>query len=122
MHIQLETRDTNSIKSYDDTQIQINATIFNSSLIVSKQEIISDLKINAIQELDQNFINLVLPLNPEIIIVGHSSLGHYVPTPIAAQLSQLKIGIECMSIGAACRTFNILLAEDRAVIAAFIFV
>ena len=36
-------------------------------------------------------------------------------------LSQQRIGIECMSIGAACRTYNILLSEHRAVVAGFIF-
>ncbi|HAU0934786.1 TPA: hypothetical protein JBH70_12550, partial [Legionella pneumophila] len=55
------------------------------------------------------------------IIIGHLQTGKTLPVTLISQLSQKRIGIECMSIGAACRTYNVLLSEHRAVVAGFIF-
>ena len=41
--------------------------------------------------------------------------------PVMHYLSKQRIGIECMSIGAASRTFNVLLGEGRRVVAGIIF-
>lgn len=120
MHINLEATDKHAVQSYSDNQIQINSIIYENSLIVSKQEIISDLTIKNIQDIDDQYIDLILKLKPEIIIIGHNNPGKFPPMPIITHLSQKRIGIECMSIGAACRTYNVLLSELRAVVAGFI--
>lgn len=120
MHINLEATEQNAVQAYSDTQIQINSIIYENSLIVSKEEIITDLAIKNIQEIDEQYLNLLIKLSPELIIIGHKNLGKFPPMEIISQLSQRRIGIECMSIGAACRTYNVLLSEYRAVIAGFI--
>jgi uncharacterized protein len=121
MHINLEATEQHAVQTYSDTKIQINSIIYVSSLIVSKEEIITDLAIKNIQEIDDQYFDLLIDLNPEIIVIGHKNTGTFPPFKIVSQLSQRRIGIECMSIGAACRTYNVLLSENRAVIAGFIF-
>lgn len=61
-----------------------------------------------------------MQVKPEIIIIGHENPGKFPPMEFMSHLSQLQIGMECMSIGAACRTYNVLLSENRAVVAGFI--
>lgn len=60
------------------------------------------------------------PNRPEVLLVGTGShqvmLGHDVVGP----LLRAGVGVECMSTGAAARTYNILMAEGRRVIAALI--
>lgn len=114
MHISLETPDQHSIQTYSDSQIQINSLLYTQSLIVSKQEVLTDITIRSIQGINETYMEQLLKHKPELIIIGHKE--HCLP-PIQriAQLSQQGIGIEFMSIGAACRTYNILLSELRAV-------
>lgn len=121
MHINLEAADNNAVQAYTEHQIQINSIIYERSLIVSKEEIISDLTILSIQEINEHYLQQIMSFHPEVIIIGHEQSGKFPPMSIISQLSQQRIGIECMSIGAACRTYNVLLSEERAVVAGFIF-
>ena len=120
MQINLEDAEQHAVQAYSDTKIQINSIVYESSLIVSGKEIITNLTIKSIVELDDQYIGLLTKYDPEIIIIGHNETGKFPPYSIVSKLSQLKIGIECMSMGAACRTYNVLLGEHRAVIAGFI--
>jgi uncharacterized protein len=121
MHIHLEAAENNAIQAYSDHQIQINSVTYEQSLIVSKEEIITELAIKNIQDMDEAYLQQLLQLKPEVIIIGHENTGKFPPMSIINQLAQHRIGLECMSIGAACRTYNVLLSEDRSVVAGFIF-
>ncbi len=57
-----------------------------------------------------------------VMLLGTGSQPATVDKDLRAELRGLGIGLEVMGTGAACRTFNVLLAEDRAVIAALIAV
>lgn len=121
MHINLEASTHNTIQAYQDNQIQINSIIYTGSLIVSAQEIISDLAIKQIQDMDEHYLNLLIQFNPEVVLIGHNQMGKFPPPSIISRLSEQRIGVECMSLGSACRTFNVLLSEYRKVVAGFIF-
>ncbi|GAA2866884.1 uncharacterized protein GGQ99_001366 [Aminobacter niigataensis] len=58
----------------------------------------------------------------EILLVGMGKELRRLPERLRAALKQAKISADPMSTGAAVRTYNVLLAEDRAVAAAFIAV
>ncbi|MBA2648480.1 MAG: Mth938-like domain-containing protein [Legionella sp.] len=120
MHINLEVSEANSIQAYSDRSIKINSISYEESLIVSREEIISDLTIKKIQDIDMPFLELIMGLNPEVIIIGHTQTGCFPPIEIIQYLTNKGIGIECMSIGAACRTYNVLLSEGRSVVVGFI--
>jgi uncharacterized protein len=56
----------------------------------------------------------------EVILLGLGRRGAPVAPALRAALKAQGIGIEAMDTGAACRTFNVLLAEDRLVAAALL--
>jgi uncharacterized protein len=58
----------------------------------------------------------------EILLVGSGSELKPIPKPLKAALRAAGIAADPMSTGAAVRTFNVLLAEDRAVAAALVAV
>lgn len=121
MQITLEKQEQHAVQAYSSTQIQINAVLYESSLIVSPSKIISDVAITDIELIDEDYIHLVLSLKPELIIIGHKNTGRFPPVKFMADLSQKGVGIECMELGAACRTYNVLISEHRLVVAGFIF-
>lgn len=58
----------------------------------------------------------------EILLVGCGSDLRPIPAALRAALREARISADPMSTGAAVRTYNVLLAEDRAVAAALIAV
>lgn len=113
MEINLESAEENSIQSYDEKSITINGLQYTSSILVSRDTIETNWPIQHVTELSIENVNQLLNINPEIIIIGHQELDSQIPLPVLSFLSQKQIGMECMHIGAACRTFNVLLAEQR---------
>jgi uncharacterized protein len=58
----------------------------------------------------------------EILLVGSGAELRPIPKSLKAALKEARVSADPMSTGAAVRTFNVLLAEDRAVAAALIAV
>ncbi len=56
----------------------------------------------------------------EILVLGCGARFVMIPAELRASLKAAGIVVEAMDTGAACRTFNLLLAEDRRVAAALI--
>jgi uncharacterized protein len=59
---------------------------------------------------------------PEIMLIGCGARAELLPVPLRARFKELKIVVEAMDTGAACRTYNVLVAEDRLVAAALVAV
>lgn len=62
------------------------------------------------------------PVGIDILIVGCGAKFHPIPDDLRQALKQHGIVLEWMDTGAACRTFNVLLLEERPVAAALIAV
>lgn len=56
----------------------------------------------------------------QILLLGLGPRGGLVPQSLRAALRERGIAVEAMGTGAACRTFNVLVAEDRQVAAALL--
>ena len=121
MHIQLETPSKNTIRSYTSEHVTIDTHKFTQSVIIGKDTIVNKWPVYSLQELNETSLAPLLNLKPEIIIIGHQQSNAYLPITVIEYLSRLRIGIECMSLGAACRTFNLLLDEQRKVVVGIIF-
>ena len=65
--------------------------------------------------------NLILTFQPEVLLLGTGSQHRFAHPRLYRALSNAGIGVEFMSTPAACRTFNILMAEDRKVVAGILF-
>lgn len=58
----------------------------------------------------------------EFLLFGTGEEQRFPPDDMRRAFDEAGLGLEVMSTGAACRTFNVLLAEQRRVAAAFIAV
>jgi len=59
---------------------------------------------------------------PEILILGCGPRAAFVPPPVRQRLREAGVVVDAMGTGAACRTYNVLIAEQRRVAAALIAV
>jgi uncharacterized protein len=108
------------IRSYKSGSVTINDQIFQRSIIVTANEIVSDWEPQSFQEFKPEYWDPVIALKPEIILFGTGS--HFkMPHPsLLAPVYIHKIAIESMDSGAACRTYMALVSEGRKVAAALI--
>ena len=60
------------------------------------------------------------PNQPEVLLIGTGARQHMLDRDILTPLQRSGIGVECMSTPAAARTYNVLMAEGRRVIAALL--
>ncbi len=64
---------------------------------------------------------LFLGLDLEILLLGTGPKQRFPHPRLTAALAAKRIGVEVMDLQAACRTYNILMAEERRVAAALLF-
>lgn len=109
-----------TIHAYSDHEIIIHGQTYKTSLIVCADVLIQDWPLQNIDDLKPEHFVEVLNLKPEIVILGTGPKLRFPAPHSYALLNDAQIGVEVMNNGAACRTFNALLADDRKVVACFI--
>jgi len=107
----------NSIRAYGDGEITINDKTISQSVVITPDSI-RPWEPRSIDELTVTHIERLCELDPEVVIIGTGRRLTFPPPALTAALQARGIGVEVMAHDAACRTYNILLAEDRRVVAA----
>jgi uncharacterized protein len=110
----------NAFTGYGAGYVEVNAKRYTSSLVVSAARIVVDWPATSVDALSADHLAAILELKPEIAIIGTGAAFRFPEPSRLAPLHQARIGVEVMDTPAACRTYNILLGEGRAVVAALI--
>ena len=111
---------SNVIQAYDDRGININGRRISQSLVIGKHHLHTDWPVASVENLTSELLQELLELQPEVILIGTGERIQFPHPQVYAHVVQQGVGIEFMDSGAACRTYNILLSEDREVIAGII--
>ena len=118
--------DANVVHSYGENFVVVRTKEYvelkrlDSSLILMPDQIISDWHIKDIMQLNVNDVKELKNLDPEVLILAHGSSVYCLPPQLMVEFYAQSIGVECMPLGPACRTYNLLVAEDRKVVLAVI--
>jgi uncharacterized protein len=120
MRFARDSLDGNTIRGYAAGQVTVNDEIIRTSVIVTPEQIIRDWLPETFGQLEPVHIARLDELQPEIIVLGTGSRLHFPGAEFTAGLLSQGIGVEIMDTNAACRTYNILLAEGRRVVAALL--
>ena len=108
----------NFIRSYSAAEIRIGEHSIRSSCIVSADRLIADWPPVMLEELQTQHLEQLFELRPELVLLGTGARQKFAPAAIRAAFAARAVGVESMDLGAACRTFNILVQEERRVAAA----
>lgn len=114
------TQQYQTVTAYDDTGIEINAVHFDHSLIVLPETAPVAWPIASFDELSVAHFDQIDATAPDVVILGTGRRQRFVHPALTAALTARRIGVECMDNHAACRTYNILMAEGRKVALALI--
>ncbi|MCP5158181.1 MAG: Mth938-like domain-containing protein [Gammaproteobacteria bacterium] len=110
------------IKSYGPGWINVNEQQIRRSVVVTPERLITDWPPQTFTDLEGQHFETIMALEPEIVLLGtgdHQRFPH--PRLIQALLTQ-GVGVEIMDTAAACRTYNIIMLEDRQVAAALLMI
>jgi uncharacterized protein len=107
----------NVIRSYSSEELRIGERSVRSSCIVTADALITDWPPTTLDELEVNHLEPILELRPELVLLGTGAQQRFAPAEIRSAFATRGIGIEAMALGPACRTFNILVQEERRVAA-----
>lgn len=98
----------------------INRQRYEQAVIVSEQALRTDWFNGQWEALDAQSLAVILDFKPEVVLLGTGDKQRFIhPRQIHTFLTE-NIAVECMTTAAACRTFNILTAEGRKVVAALL--
>jgi uncharacterized protein len=104
------------IQAYGNGQFRVNGALFGEAIIVFPERTIpwpdSGLTAAAFQPV------LAVAEEVELLLVGCGLRAAFVPPGVRQTLRQAGIVLDAMDTGAACRTYNVLLAEGRRIAAA----
>lgn len=117
---QQHTPNVNTIRAFEPGSITINNETFRNSLIVMADSLDKNWPVQHPDQLTTNTISELLTYQKDIILIGTGKKHHLLDPLLSLEAIQQGIGIEIMTTEAACHTYNILLGEDRLVLAALI--
>ena len=124
MKFQPETLDgVNVITRQDGGQkpaVWVGGTAFRHSVLVPWVGDVQAWPVASVAELTAELFQRIVAWAPEIVIFGSGQRLHFVSPALLRPLIDARIGIETMDTGAACRTYNVLAAEKRKVLAALL--
>ena len=106
--------------SYAADSVSINEAVYRQSLVVTASEIHCPWAVTSLEQLAADNLAPIFASAPAVVLLGTGEQQRFPDARIFALFGERGIGLEVMDNGALCRTFNILVAEDRAVTAAVI--
>lgn len=105
------------VRSYAAGRLRIGERELLEPVIVSAETLHTDLRPRHPEEIELGDLEPVFALRPEVVIVGWAGGQLFMPASQRRWFLERGVGVEVMELGAACRTYNVLLGDGRAVVA-----
>jgi uncharacterized protein len=110
----------NAITGYGEGYVMVNGARHSSSVVVLPDRI-EPWAAQSFDQLSTEDFAFLRDLKAEIVLLGTGARQRFPHPRFGAGLAAAGIGLEVMDLQAACRTYNILVAEQRKVAAALLF-
>jgi uncharacterized protein len=110
----------NTITSYGEDYVLVNGQRRDSSVIITADQVLA-WEADAFDRLKSEDFERLANLGVEIVLLGTGPRQRFPHPRLTAPLAAAGIGVEVMDLRAACRIYNILVAEERKVAAALLF-
>lgn len=120
LHADAASGALNTVTAYAPGWLEINAQRHTVSILVTPEEPVEPLPQRRFEELDEAFFEALAARSPELVLLGTGARQHFPHPRLTRGLLERRIGLDPMATEAAARTYNILMAEGRKVLAVFL--
>jgi uncharacterized protein len=110
----------NLIRRYGADFIVIGEEEIRASCIVTATTLARDWAPRSVEALTVELLAPLFELAPEVVVLSTGAHQKFPRAALRAEFASRKIGLEVMEIGAACRTYNVLVGEERRVVGAIL--
>ena len=110
----------NTFTGYGDGYVMVNAVRYERSLVVLPDRPVEAWAVGEVDALREKDLEFLARLGVEIVLLGTGESLRFLHPRLLQSLARARVGVEVMDTHAACRTYNILVAEGRKVAAALI--
>ena len=110
----------NTFTAYGEGYVMVNDQRHEANLIVLPGQVLP-WNVQSFDALKEEDFLVLLELNLEILLLGTGARQRFPHPRLTRALAAKRVGVEAMDLQAACRTYNILMAEERRVAAAILF-
>lgn len=120
MKFHLQAPTLNVVTGTGPGWIRVGVTEYRDNLVLLPDSVVSGWAPQGLDALGEADFAGLLAHAPEIVLLGTGDRQRLFHPRLTQALAAARIGVDVMDTRAACRTFNILVAEDRRVAAAII--
>lgn len=110
----------NTFTGYGSGYVLVNGQRIEKSVVVLPERIIAEWGATRFEALESVHLAALASLGREIVLLGTGAQLRFPRPEILWPLLQAGVGVEVMDVQAACRTYNILVSEERRVAAALL--
>jgi uncharacterized protein len=109
------------VDSYGPGRFRISGVVYEGSVLVLPQATVA-WPVSSVEELTAADFRAAIAADPpvEVVLLGAGPKMVMLPADLRRELKNAGVNLEVMDTGAACRTYNVLLSEERRVAAALI--
>jgi uncharacterized protein len=104
----------NLIRRYGPDFVLVGEEELRSSCIVGANELLRDWPLTSLESLSFESFAWIFERKPEVVVLSTGAQQRFPPAALRARFAERRIGLEVMEVGAACRTYNVLVSEQRA--------
>ena len=120
MKFHLQAPAANVITGSGPGWVRVGTQEYRENVVLTPEAVTPGFAPRGLDALDEADFERLLAASPEIVLLGTGAAQRFPPPRVTAPLYRARVGLEVMDTRAACRTFNILVAEGRNVAAALI--
>lgn len=100
--------------------VRVDADEYRASFLLAPDRIVAPWAAGGFERLDAADFAAVAALAPEIVLLGTGVRQRFPHPRLTRALTDARVGLEVMDTAAAARTYNIVAAEGRRVVAALL--
>ncbi len=120
MKFHLNAGTGNVFTGYGDDYVRLGIVVYRENVVVTADQIVTGWCPAGFDALTDADFAAIAALRPEIVLLGTGAKQRFPSPRLIRALAEARIGLDVMDTPAACRTFNILAAEERKVAVAIL--
>ena len=120
MKFHLSTPNGNVVTAQGKGWVRVGTVEQHASFVLTAEAVVAGFAPGGFEALTDADFAALLAHEPEIVILGTGATLRFPHPRLTRALAEAGVGLEVMDTPAACRTFNILAAEGRKVVAALL--
>ena len=120
MKFHVSTTTGNTVTAFGPGWVRVGTTEYRGNLVVTPDEVATGWAPGGFEGLTEADFARLVDYRPDVVLLGTGAALRFPPPRLTRALVEARVGLEVMDTAAACRTFNILAAEGRKVVAAMI--